>query len=166
MMPDVTSLNSHLISAPAEDLHTSQGHISCANTAKKKRWSWWFASWNVRSMLDVEGPLETARRGRDTSHAQERKVDLIAREIDRYAIKIAALQETKWLGSYTYNVGNIVLLTAGRPVKCTCGGLANTAGRRCGPCTYWPCHNSLESSRRAVEGVELKVDLCTLAGRK
>ena len=47
-------------------------------------------------MLDVEGSVETAGQGRDTAHAQERKVDLVVRELDRYAIKIAALQETKW----------------------------------------------------------------------
>ena len=67
-------------------------------------------------MLDVEGSVETAGQGRDTAHAQERKVDLVVCELDRYAIKIAALQETKLLGSNTYNVGNSVLLTAGRPV--------------------------------------------------
>ena len=112
----MSPLNSHNISAPVEDLHTSQGCTSCAHRAKKKGWSWRFASWNVHSMLDVEGSVETARQGRDTAHAQERKVDLVVRELDRYAIKIAALQETKWLGSNTYSVGNSVLLTAGHPV--------------------------------------------------
>ena len=111
----MSPLNSHLVSAPAEDLHTSQVHMSCANRAKKKRWSWRLASLNLRSMLDVEGSVETARQGRDILHAEDRKVDLIVRELERYDIKIAALQETKCFGSNIYSVGNSVLLTAGCP---------------------------------------------------
>ena len=45
--------------------------------------------WNVRSMLDVEGSVETARQGRDTAQAQQRKVDLVVSELDRYDIKTA-----------------------------------------------------------------------------
>ena len=39
-------------------------------------------------MLDVEVSVEIARQGRDTAHAQERKVYLVVWELDRYAIKI------------------------------------------------------------------------------
>ena len=67
-------------------------------------------------MLDAEGSVETARKGRNTAYAQERKVELFVQELGRYDIKIAALRETKWLGSNTYNGGYSVLLTAGCPV--------------------------------------------------
>ena len=55
------SLKPHLASAPAEDLHTSQVHMSHAHRAKKKGWTWRLASWNVRSMLDAEGSVERAK---------------------------------------------------------------------------------------------------------
>ena len=154
----MSPLNSHLISAPVEDLHTSQGRMSFAHRAKKKKWPWRFASWNVRSMLDVEGSVEIASQESDTSHAQERKVDLVVRELNRYAIKIAALQKTKWLGSNTDNVGNSALLTAGRPVPAPGepiqqGGVALVLT---GPAiTAW-----------IAAGQQWKVDLCTFAGKK
>ena len=69
-------------------------------------------------MLDIEGSVKTAtcRQGRDTAHEQERKVDVVVREGDRYAIEIAALHYIKWLGSNTYNVGKSMLMTVGYPV--------------------------------------------------
>lgn len=112
----MSSLTAHLANAPAEDLHTSQVQMSCAHRAKKSRLSWRFGSWNVRSMLDTEGSVETARQGRVTLQAEDRRVDLIVRELDRYNIQVTALQETKWLGNAVYNVGESVVLTAGRPV--------------------------------------------------
>ena len=30
---------------------------------------------------------------------EERKVDLVVRELDRYGVSIGALQETKWFGT-------------------------------------------------------------------
>ena len=113
----MSSLHSHLARSPAEDLHTSQAHTSCAHRANRKKQSWRLASWNVRSMLGVDGSVETARqgRGRDALHAEDRKVDLVVHVLERYNIKVAALQETKWLGNNVYNVGSSVLLTAGRP---------------------------------------------------
>ena len=111
----MSSLGPHLASIPAEDLHASQVHMSNAHRAKKRRLTWRLGSWNVRSMLDAEGPVETARQDRGPLLAEDRKVDLIVRELVRYNIKVAALQETKWLGSAVYDVGDSVLLTAGRP---------------------------------------------------
>ena len=54
-----------------------------AHGAKKERLSWQFASWKVRSMLDAEGSVEIARQGRDTLHAQCRKVDIVVCEQKR-----------------------------------------------------------------------------------
>ena len=93
----MSSLRAHLASAPAEDLHTSQAKSVCAHRANGK-FHWHFASWNVRLMLGTEGSIKTARQGRDTLHAEDRKVDLVVRELGRYNIKVAALQETKWNG--------------------------------------------------------------------
>ena len=36
-------------------------------------------------------------------------------ELNRYNIKIAALQETKWFGNAMYRVGESIVVAAGRP---------------------------------------------------
>ena len=67
-------------------------------------------------MLDNEGPIETARQGPDCRHlSEDLRVDLVIRELQRYNIPVASLQETKWFGSALYEVGRSVVLTAGRP---------------------------------------------------
>jgi len=67
-------------------------------------------------MLDDEGSVETARQGMDARNAEDRKVDLVVRELGRYGMKVAPLQETKWFGRAVYRVGESVVLAAGRPV--------------------------------------------------
>ena len=42
------------------------------------------ASWNVRTLLGVEGSIETAREISDGSMVDERKVDQVLSELDRY----------------------------------------------------------------------------------
>ena len=67
-------------------------------------------------MLHVEGSIETARQCMNSVQAEDRRVDLIVQELDRYdIIRVVALQETKWYESAVYHVGSSVLLTAGRP---------------------------------------------------
>ena len=65
-------------------------------------------------MLGVDGSTETAIQSRDTIHAEDRKVDLVVRELDRYGVKVAGLQETKWMGNAVYDVRESVVITAGR----------------------------------------------------
>ena len=112
------SLNPHPAGAPAEDLQSSRARSNRALRAKRSEMKWKLGSWNVRSMLDVEGPLETARQGAEGAFSgrEERKVDLVVRELDRYGVTIGALQETKWFGAAEYRVGESVVLAAGRPV--------------------------------------------------
>ena len=76
---------------------------------------WYVGTWNVRTLLDNEGSLETARQGREIVENEDRRIDLVLREIGRYLIKIAALHETKWFADAEYHVGKSVVLTAGRP---------------------------------------------------
>ena len=67
----------------------------------------------MRSIVDTNGPVEVAgQSGWGESH----KVDQIVHVLGQYNIKIAALQETKWFGSYVYKVAGAVVLTAGRSV--------------------------------------------------
>ena len=78
---------------------------------------WVLASWNVRTLLDVDGPIETARKGAvDLKGVDERKIDQVVNELGKYKVDVAALQETKWFGNEIYRVGKCVVLAAGRPV--------------------------------------------------
>ena len=56
------SLDSHPTSTPAEDLQTSRARSNHAFKAKRSNMTWKLGSWNVRSLLDVEGSVETARQ--------------------------------------------------------------------------------------------------------
>ena len=112
----MSSLNLHLTGSPAEDLHTSQARSHRAHRAKKTSVTWRFRTRNVRSMLDTEGSVGIARQGTDAWKVEDRKVDLVVRELGRYGVKVAALQETKWFGRAVYRVGESVVLAADRPV--------------------------------------------------
>ena len=112
------SLHSPLACSPAEDLRSSRVQHSTAFKTKNAS-SWRIASWNVRSLLDSEGPVETARQGRDTVHGEDRRIDEVVKELCRYGVKVAGLQETKWFGSAVYHVSGCVVLAAGRPVPTT-----------------------------------------------
>ena len=105
--------------SPAEDLHTSQGEPSFgAHRAGQKHNSfvWYLASWNVRTLLDVEGSIRTARQQSEWRIVDERKIDQVVYELERYQVVVVALQETKWFGSDMYTVGDSVVLTSGRMV--------------------------------------------------
>ena len=45
----------------------------------KKTPSWRLGTWNTRSLLDAEGPIETARQGRDAVQAEDQRADLVVR---------------------------------------------------------------------------------------
>ena len=73
---------------------------------------WYCASWNVRSLLECDGPVETARQ---RGVLEDRRIDLAIRELCRYCVTVGALQETKWFGNAVYQVGESIVLAAGRP---------------------------------------------------
>ena len=115
----MASLNSRQECSPAEALHTSQGGRSfgaCRAGQVQNSDVWVLASWNMRTLLDVEGPIETARQSDGIHVVDERKIDQVVDELGRHGIDVAALQETKWFGEKVYRVGESVVLTAGRPV--------------------------------------------------
>lgn len=109
----ITPLNSPLACSPAEGLHASQEVISkCAHRRAKQ--AWYFGTWNVRSLVDNEGTVETARLSPEMSEPEDRRIDIVIRELNRYSINVAALQETKWFGKQVYRVGKSIVLAAGR----------------------------------------------------
>ena len=112
-------LNSCQVCFPTEELQASWNEPSFnARRTKHKQKSlvWCFASWNVRSLVDVEGSIETARKSGEMENAEDRKVDQVVRELGRYEIVVVALQETKWFGEGVYRVGDSIVLAAGRQV--------------------------------------------------
>ena len=112
-------LNSCQVSSSTEDLHVSDEETPpCACRAKRKhKFSvWYLATWNVRSVLDVEGSVETARQGSEAATSEDRRIDQVVGVLDRYGVVVGALQETKWFGSEVYKVGESLVLTTGREV--------------------------------------------------
>ena len=51
---------------------------------------WFLASWNVTTLLDVDGPIETARQGRDVDAVDERKIDQVVAEMEKYRVDVVA----------------------------------------------------------------------------
>ena len=97
--------------SPAENLQNSQGRnqptAHRANKGKtammKARNIWRAGTWNMRSMVDMEGPIEVASQRNE--RGEDKKVDLVV---------IGALQETKWFGCGTHKVSDSMVLTSGR----------------------------------------------------
>ena len=96
---------------PSED-----DQLSAQRTKLKRSSVWYLASWNVRTLLDTTGSIETARQRCDLSDAEDRKIDQVVDVLEDYRVTVAALQETKWFGSEVYKVGENLVLTAGRPI--------------------------------------------------
>ena len=67
--------------SPAGDLHTSQAqqHSALRTSLTTKLNVWNLASWNVRSLLDVDGPIEVARH---TNNMKEKLTKLSMNYID------------------------------------------------------------------------------------
>ena len=81
----VVSLSACQSCSPADDLHTSQGKPSfCAHRAGSKRdfSMWYMCTWNVKTLLDVDGPVETAKQNGEVSVMDERKIDQVVSELN------------------------------------------------------------------------------------
>ena len=111
----MVSLNICQSCAPAEVLQASQGvyHQKSAHRAKTAVLT--ASTWNVRSMVDTEGPIEIASNQHSHRRGEDRKVDQIVLELMNYGVSVGALQETKWFGDNVYEVQGSVVVTAGRP---------------------------------------------------
>ncbi len=116
-----------------------------------------FATWNVRSLVESEGSIETASsRGHVV---EDKKIIRVVETLRRYDIDIAGLQETFWFGNSTFRVDDRVVLTSGRVVpsngeSCRRGeGVALVFGReameawRAGGCIVEPVSSRLMYAR-------------------
>ena len=82
---------------------------------KKKRLT--VACWNMRSLVQNEGSIETATtRPGARGVAVNRKADLMVQELKRYQISITGISETKCFGQEVYNIGGYTVLHSGRPL--------------------------------------------------
>ena len=97
-------------------------------------------------MLDAEGSVETAGQGTDARKVEDRKVDLVVRELDRYVVEVAALQETKWFGRAVYQVRECC---TGSRSTCPSTRRVKLEGGRCSQSAVWTSCPRMESNRRA-----------------
>lgn len=74
-----------------------------------------FATWNVRSLVNTHGPVETASL-RGSPSLEDRRIDVVVHELERCHIEVAGLQETRWFGNESYRVGDSTVLSSGRPL--------------------------------------------------
>lgn len=82
-----------------------------------------FATWNVRSLVNAHGSVETSsvrsfsRGVSELATVQDdRKIDIVVGEFRRLGIEVAGLQESYWFGQEAYVVEDAIVLSSGRPV--------------------------------------------------
>ena len=73
-----------------------------------------FGSWNMRTLLNSDGPVETAAIG-NCLVKEDQKINIVVRKACRFKLEVLGLQETKWFGSETYRVNGALVLSSGRP---------------------------------------------------
>ena len=82
-------LRSSLTCPPVEDLHASKVATTTTKHAHRRAKlnsskAWYFGTWNVRSLVDNEGTVETARVSSEVSESEDRRIDLVIRELNQY----------------------------------------------------------------------------------
>ena len=79
-----------------------------------------FATWNVRSLVENSGDACICRsRPQEASQNPsivDRKLDLLMRELARYSVSVAGIQETKWFGRDVWTAEGYTFLHSGRPL--------------------------------------------------
>ena len=70
-------------------------------------------TWNACSLVETSGDRHVCC-SRPVAHGVERKLDLLVKELARYRISIADIQETKWFESDIWLSGEWTFLHSGR----------------------------------------------------
>lgn len=77
-------------------------------------------TWNVRTLVESTGDERVCRKrvveACDDIGLVDRKLDLVVRELKRYRVSVAGIQESKWFGSDVWNAGEYIFLHSGRPL--------------------------------------------------
>ena len=71
-------------------------------------------SWNVRSLVESEGHIQTAAASGIV--ADDKKIYQIVQHLECLEMDAAALQETHWFGQENYQVHGAMVIASGRPV--------------------------------------------------
>jgi hypothetical protein len=77
------------------------------------------STWNVRTLVENSGDARICRTRPKTTcncNSVDRKLDLLIRELKRYKVSVAAIQETKWFGQDVWNAEGYTFLHSGRPL--------------------------------------------------
>ena len=101
---------------------------------KRKSQSVSVATWNVRSLVEIEGPLSTAS---SSGHVvEDGNIVRVVECLRRYDVDVAGLQETHWFCEAIYRIGGRLVLTSGRPLPA-----AGESCRRCEgvACLWFAC---------------------------
>ena len=87
---------------------------------KKKKNFLTVGTWNVRTLVESTGDERVCRKRvvgeRDESDTVDRKLDLVVRELKRYGVAVAGIQESRWFGSDVWDAGEYTFLHSGRPL--------------------------------------------------
>ena len=74
-------------------------------------------SWNVRTLVESTGDECVCRKRsvkacsqRDDPGLVDRKLDLLVRELKRYRVSVAGIQESKWFGSDVWPASSYILV--------------------------------------------------------
>ena len=79
-------------------------------------------TWNVCTLVESVGDERICRKvnkpgnHRNDHGMVDRKLDLLARELKRYGVSIAGIQETKWFGNDVWPADGYTFLHSGRPL--------------------------------------------------
>ena len=95
-------------------------------------------------MLDIEGPLETARQGDNMDHVvDERKIHQVVDGLGQCKVSVAVIQVTQWFGEAEYKVGESLELAAGMAVP-GAGPVRQRGESVAIVLAVWPCHGCVE----------------------
>ena len=130
---------------------SSQGRNFALRAKKANRVFVTVGTWNVRSVVDTEGPVEVASQRSDGQRGEDWKVDQMVYELGRYGVVVGALQETKPFGNEVYEVGDSVVLTAGRSTPAQGENRGSSIGAQGSSSVC------MVSRREAVDSLELKI---------
>ena len=109
----MTPLRSFVACSLAEGLHAFQ-EVTLKHAhrrAKQRCKAWCFGTWNVRLLVDNESTVETARLSSEKSGSEDRRIDLVIRELTSRSL---LSKRPSGLGATCmYHVGKSIVLTAG-----------------------------------------------------
>ena len=80
-------------------------------------------TWNVRTLVESTGdervcrkrPVSVIKPGNQCGDP-DRKLNLVVRELRRYRVAVAGIQESKWFGSDVWPADGYTFLHSGRPL--------------------------------------------------